>query len=149
MSWSRPEAMHITLLFLGNIRSDDLPRLENALAAAVRAHAFFEIELSGLGSFNNRVLWAGVEKGSDELTTLANSVRAAAKHFGNHEEERAFNAHITLGRFRGRGRGVEAGLKRIPPPRFKPWRVDHVELIRSELSPKGSRYTPLGTVHLS
>ena len=148
VSWSRPEAMHLTLQFLGNILSNEVPRLEAVLTAAVQAHTSFELELSTLGSFNNRVLWVGVGKGGDELTALAESVRAVAKPFGRHEEDRAFNAHVTLGRFRERGRGVEAVLRRVTPPRFRPWRVAHVELIRSELSPKGSRYTTLHVASL-
>ena len=149
VSWARPEAMHLTLQFLGNIHSKEVPRLEAGLAAAVRTHTSFQLQLSNVGSFSNRVLWVGVGDGGEELTALAGSVRAVAKPFGNHEEDRAFNAHVTLGRFRERGRGVEAVLRKIPPPCFTPWRVEHAELIRSELSPKGSRYTALASFKLS
>jgi 2'-5' RNA ligase len=148
VSWTRAEAMHLTLRFLANVKSAKLPTLTNALRADVRTHKSFELQLVTLGSFSNRVLWVGVGRGGEELTALAETVRDAAKHFGSHEEERPFNAHVTLGRFRERGRGVSAVLKNFPPTLFTPWRVDHVALIRSELSPKGSRYTMLASFSL-
>ncbi len=140
--------MHLTLQFLANVKSERLAALSNALSAAVRAHASFELQLSTLGSFGNRVLWVGVARGADELSLLAETVRRAAKDFGSHEEDRAFNAHVTLGRFRQRGRGVVSVLRDFSPASFTPWQVNEVELIRSELSPKGSRYTTLASFHL-
>ena len=149
VSWTRPEAMHLTLHFLGNVKSERLTLLAEALSAAASAHSAFELQLSKPGSFNNRVLWVGVGQGADELTSLAETVRGAGKKFGSQEEDRAFNAHVTLGRFRQRVRGVDTVLQKIPTLSFTPWRVTTIELIRSELSPKGSCYTSFGCFNLS
>lgn len=149
VSWTRMEAMHLTLHFLGNVKSDELALLADALSAAASAHSAFELQISQPGSFNNRVLWVGVGQGADELASLAEIVRRSARIFGNHEEDRAFNAHVTLGRFRHRARGVDSALQKIPTPSFTSWRVSSIELIRSELSPTGSRYTTLGRFNLS
>jgi 2'-5' RNA ligase len=149
VSWTRPEAMHLTLQFLGNVESNRLESLTEILSAAARVQAVFKVELSALGSFNNRVLWVGIGRGAAELTSLAESMRSLAKDFGDHREERSFSAHVTLGRFRQRARGVELALQKISPPHFTAWSVDHVELIRSELSPRGSRYTTLASFNLS
>jgi len=148
VSWTRPEAMHLTLHFLGNVKSDRLALLADALLAAAHGLSSFELWLSKPGSFNNRVLWVGVGQGVNELTSLAEAMRGAAKNFGSQEEDRAFNAHVTLGRFRQRARGVDSVLQRIPAPSFTPWRVSSIELIRSELSSNGSRYTMLGSFNL-
>jgi RNA 2',3'-cyclic 3'-phosphodiesterase len=143
VSWTRAEAMHLTLLFLGNIESARLPELIPALRDATRELNAFEIELSGIGSFGNRVLWVGLKRGAEQLTLLANSLRDAAKAFAAHEEKRPFNAHVTLGRFRRAARGVPRILAALPAPRFDSWHADHFDLIRSELSPKGARHTTL------
>ena len=142
-SWTRAEAMHLTLLFLGNIESARLPELTPALRDATREFNAFEVEPSGIGSFGHRVLWVGIKHGAEPLTLLANSVRNATEAFAAHEEERPFNAHVTLGRFRRPARGVAKILTALKEPRFDSWRVAHFELIRSELSPKGARYTTL------
>jgi 2'-5' RNA ligase len=149
VSWTRPEAMHLTLHFLGDVKSDRLALLADALSAATHGRSSFELRFSSPGSFNNRVLWVGVGQGAHELNSLAETVRAAAKNFGSRQEDRAFNAHVTLGRFRQRVREVDPVLRKIPTPSFTPWRVRGMELMRSELSPRGSRYTVLGSFHLS
>src|SRR5688572_15712233 len=74
VSWTRAEAMHVTLQFLGNIESARLTELETALRQATEQMPSFEIELEGLGSFGNRVLWVGVNRGAESLTGLAEAV---------------------------------------------------------------------------
>ena len=148
VSWTRPTAMHVTLQFLGNIGSARLSELKEELRQATKNAAPFRLGLAGLGCFGNRVLWIGIEIGVDSLNVLANAVRNATNTFAAHHETRAFNAHVTLGRLREPMRGASAMLRKTPPPVFQPWKVDHFELIRSELSPKGSRYTTLETFPL-
>ena len=148
VSWTRAEAMHMTLQFLGNIESARLPELQTALRQATEQIPSFEIELAGLGSFGNRVLWVGVNRGAEPLTRLAEAVRRATKGLGVQEEERPFNAHVTLGRFRQTARGVSKVLREAAAPNFGSWRVNEFELIRSELSPNGARHTMLLTFPL-
>lgn len=149
VSWTRAGGMHVTLQFLGNIESARLPELQAALRQATEQIPSFEIEIAGLGSFGNRVLWVGVNRGAEPLTRLAEAVRRATKSFGVHEEERPFNAHVTLGRFRKAERGVAKVLRDAVAPNFGFWSVNEFELIRSELSPKGGRHTMLRAFSLS
>jgi RNA 2',3'-cyclic 3'-phosphodiesterase len=148
VSWTRPEAMHLTLHFFGSIQSADLPEILDSLEEVTRKHAPFELTARGVGSFGSRVLWAGLEGECAELNKVAQAVRSAVVRFGEHEEDRKFNGHITLGRFRAPARGLGAKLHPCASHLFGTWQVDHVELIRSELSPNGSRYTTLGIGHL-
>ena len=149
LSWTRPDAMHITLQFLGNVESARLAELETALRVVSESSRPFEVELAGLGSFNNRVVWAGLVHGAEALATLANALRLATKGLAGHEEEREFNAHVTLGRCRRPARGIARALQEAGAPQFGSWRVDHFELIRSELSPNGARYTTLTSMSLA
>ena len=148
VSWTRAEAMHVTLQFLGNIQSARLTEMEAALKQATERTLSFEIELTGLGSFGNRVLWAGIS-GARPLAELAESVRRAMRDFGVYEEERAFNAHVTLGRCHRPHAGVAATLRNLAVRNFGSWRVQEIELIRSELSPHGARYTTLAIAPLA
>jgi RNA 2',3'-cyclic 3'-phosphodiesterase len=129
-SWTRPEAMHLTLRFLGNIESARVNDLTAELLVATRLKAPFSLELGAIGQFGNRVLWVGVQSGSEPLARLAEVVREACAGYGAHE------------------RGAGARLREVKAPSFATWQVNDVELIRSELSPRGSRYTTLAMVPL-
>jgi 2'-5' RNA ligase len=140
--------MHITLHFLGNVKSAALPELKSALCDAGWTVAAFDVALGQPGAFGNRVIWAGIERGTEPLSQLAERIRAATKPFAEHEETRPFNAHVTLGRLRRPVPGVSTALRKARRLTFLPWTVHDFELIRSELSPDGSRYTTLGTFGL-
>ncbi len=148
VAWTRPEAMHLTLQFLGNIESARVEALATAVGNAVGAEAPFHLHLTTPGSFHGRVIW--VELGGDtrQLSQLAEAVQQGTRGFAKYEEERAFRGHVTLGRLRQPWRGTDAVLAEMPPMKFEPWRVDHVELIRSELLPHGSRYATLAALPL-
>src|ERR1051325_9291943 len=116
VSWTRAAAMHVTLQFLGNIKSAEVPKITAALGQAAREASGFEIALGAPGTFGNRVLWVGIEKGKEPLMKLSDAVRRATHGFGSHTEIRSFSAHVTLGRFRRPVRGVAAVLRKIQTP---------------------------------
>jgi RNA 2',3'-cyclic 3'-phosphodiesterase len=148
VSWTRPDAMHITLQFLGNIQSATLPTLMSALRDRSAGFPIFEVALAEVGSFNSRVIWAGVGRGAEHVIRLADVVRGTAHGFAEHEENRAFHAHITLGRARRPDRTLNRALREISLPSLPSWKVNRFELIRSELSPHGSNYTTLAEFEL-
>ncbi|MGH9375621.1 MAG: RNA 2',3'-cyclic phosphodiesterase, partial [Terriglobia bacterium] len=98
--WVRPEAIHLTLKFLGEISEPELERLIEHLRRLGPFEAF-PVEVSGFGFFPDarrpRVLWAGVTA-SPPLLALAAKVEAAAA--GSGFEIRPFRPHLTLARFR-------------------------------------------------
>src|SRR5689334_22356687 len=73
--WVRPEGLHITLKFLGNVSDDRRTTIENALRSA-RGKTVI-LSLKQLGVFPHpsspRVLWVGIEAGP-ELEQLASAV---------------------------------------------------------------------------
>src|SRR5437867_392019 len=64
LRWTRPEGIHLTLKFLGNVDERRVPELGASLEQAVAGLRPFTLRLSGLGSFGPparpRVVWAGV-----------------------------------------------------------------------------------------
>jgi len=145
--WVRPEALHVTLRFLGDIDPARAP----ALAGRAR------LELAGLPSFalrlgsaelfptprRPRVVALGLEPAAP-LEALAAAIERAVVAEGFAPEERPFRAHLTLGRIRGRSFPSVAAS---PPPAGE-LAVEGAVLFRSELSPGGSRYTPLERIPL-
>jgi 2'-5' RNA ligase len=156
IKWVRPENVHITLKFLGNIRQEDLEGLKSALTGAIEGECAFEATVDGLGTFPRgggkpRVVWMGLEAGVEDLTRLAAIVEDACASVGFERERRPFAGHLTIGRSRRGGGRLRELAERVPQVRFNPLqlKVDEVNLVRSRLSPEGPTYTVLESFTLS
>jgi 2'-5' RNA ligase len=78
------------------------------------------------------------------LARLAAAVEAGVGGAGLPAEERAFRAHLTLGRVRGRELGALPSL----PASGVDFPVAEVVLYQSQLHREGARYTPLERIPL-
>lgn len=99
--WTRPEGIHLTLKFLGDITEQQAKLVTESLRS-LSPFESFRIEVKGFGFFPNgrrpRVLWVGVEA-PPSLAGLAAEVEAAMDGLGFAKEDRAFTPHLTLARF--------------------------------------------------
>lgn len=148
VKWVKPENIHLTLKFLGNVDEAKIEKIKNALGEISGREKPFEISLSGLGAFPNlnypRVVWVGIDKGSSEAEKIAGLIADSMEKLGFPKEERPFSAHLTLGRVKS-GRN-KAGLKeKISSLSVQPksCAVNHITLFQSTLTPAGPIYTPL------
>ena len=153
-SWTRPQSIHLTLKFLGEVEEARLPKIMDALKHAVQGTGRFMLEIAGSGAFPNprnaRVAWLGVSGEVDKLKALQIAVENEMARSGVERENRPFQPHLTLGRIkfiRSRDRWAEA-LEGIRNIRLSGFEVDAVRLMKSELRPAGARYTEIGTAHL-
>lgn len=112
LRWVRPERIHLTLKFLGEVAEPQVADLGRALARAVPGSTSpFELQVRGVGRFPSgsrpRVIWAGLETVSgvqtDALDALRERVEGAAADAGFPREARPFRPHLTLARL-GEGR---------------------------------------------
>jgi 2'-5' RNA ligase len=150
VKWVRPENIHITLKFLGNTTQDTIDGLCGALPEALRGRHRFDVLIAGAGTFPPggkapRVVWIGLQDGTDGLIEVAGMVEAVTSSLGFEKEERPFRPHLTIGRVRrGSGRLKELA-DRVAGIRFNPLKlgVDRVNLVRSRLGPQGPTYTVL------
>jgi 2'-5' RNA ligase len=151
-SWSRPENVHLTLKFFGNIDQDRIPNISAALSRAVSER--FEIIVGGTGVFPKpsqaRVLWIGVNDPSGKLTELQRRVEEECAVEGFEKENRAYRPHLSTARLRrpeGARELAEAhlrmGFASVEVP------VEELVLFRSELSSKGSIYTSIARHRMS
>jgi 2'-5' RNA ligase len=141
--WIRPENVHLTLKFLGDVREEALDSICAALGEACAGYAPFDVGLMGLGAFPSarraRILWAGTSMGSDRLRSVAADVDAALVPLGFESEKRPYTPHMTLGRVRGRPASLD-----LPSDAEGPgFRVEHVELMKSTLTQEGPIYKSL------
>jgi RNA 2',3'-cyclic 3'-phosphodiesterase len=154
--WTVFDQLHITLEFLGNIRSDGIAEMHNVLAEVARAHRPFELNAEVIGAFssvhNPRVLWVGLSGNVVVLTALQAGVRSAVTRFVAEPETRAYRPHITLGRVReipARDlRKVSAVLAAGATREFGAWTVGDFALVQSKLSPHGAMHSALATFPL-
>jgi RNA 2',3'-cyclic 3'-phosphodiesterase len=140
--WVRPEAMHLTLKFLGNIEEDLALPIGQGLDAICAGYPALELYPDALGAFPNhkkaRVIWVSLAGASHEAVTLAAEVDRLCARFGTTPETRTFRPHITLGRLKTPTM-VELECK-IPRLAFM---VEEAVFFRSELLREGPRYTVL------
>lgn len=154
----RPEGIHLTLKFLGNIDASRVPRIAAALAAVSARHAPFRLTLTAPGFFPNadraRVLWIGVGGDMRPLIDLQRDVDQTLAALGFAAETRPFNPHLTIARMRDnaaradRRRAADA-LAAYPLPPGIAVSANAVSLMQSELRPGGAVYTRIAHAALS
>ncbi|MGH9713211.1 MAG: RNA 2',3'-cyclic phosphodiesterase [Candidatus Acidiferrales bacterium] len=151
--WVRPEAMHVTLKFIGEVPAETLDPIRAALTA-VHFTQPVDMQFHGLGFFPNdrrpRVLWCGVEA-SPQLAEVAASVDRALVPLGIPAESRGFVPHLTLARFQAAA-GSRGDLEKLVRAAcelksydFGRTRETEFHLIESKLKPSGAEYRRLQT----
>jgi len=149
VSWARPEGMHLTLKFLGNVPETRIEAIGDALATVAARHAPFTAAVAGTGAFPTlaraRVVWAGVTQGAEALGALAHDIEGTLAALEFEREHRPFNAHLTLGRVKSpRGANELATLLTAHANDvFGEMPVTEIVLMRSDLHPDGAQYTAL------
>ena len=87
--WARPEGIHLTLKFLGDVEEQQLPEIERALRGACGVHAPFELSIGDLGCFPNprrpRVVWVGVQTRGEPLAHLQRGLDKSGRSRSNFE----------------------------------------------------------------
>jgi RNA 2',3'-cyclic 3'-phosphodiesterase len=148
--WGKPDQMHLTLAFLGEVPQAFVDSATQRLGPAAARFRRFEARLGGLGAFPDakraRIVWVGVGQGRDELCALQAGVVAALRTVGFRPESRPFSPHLTIGRVK-----IPADLGPALQARFESetFTVGRVVLFRSVLQPAGPIYSVLSEFPLS
>lgn len=153
--WVRPEALHLTLRFLGEVDEQRVPAIRAAMAQAASGSQPISLELARAGVFGGRrprTVWAGVDGELDHLNRLAERLDHALDEAGFEPRRGVFRPHITLGRVRrGASRndladiaGAVAQARRIEAAAA----VTGIALVESKLGPGGAKYRRIETLEL-
>ncbi len=151
--WVAVSSIHLTLKFLGEVDSEMIPRLSDLLRSAAANQAGFSLRVHGLGCFPNmhspRVIWCGVDGEIQRLQQLQSEVEQACSSLGFAPEERGFHPHLTLGRVQGK-RNLQSLLDciRIGSELECTISVDHYNVYKSTLTPRGAVYSILEAISL-
>ena len=151
--WERPEKLHLTLRFLGEVAPERVEALGAALAAAAAAAAPLTARLTAAGAFpaagRARVLWLGIEPEAP-LARLQAAVEEAVAPFAERAEGRPFHPHLTLARCDPPwdARDVERFASALGMPAPEPFRIAAIALVESRLGPGGSRYRGVAALPL-
>jgi 2'-5' RNA ligase len=147
LRWSRPESLHVTTKFLGEVPDDSVEAIMEALGSLPPVGRI-AIGVKGLGWFPNphspRVFWCGIEA-PPELAELARITEEALVRFGIERERRKFSPHLTLARVHP-GTPVfklQQAVAGLPSVEFGRFTAFEFHLYQSELAPGGSIYTEL------
>ena len=157
--WSRPEGMHLTLQFLGDVPADFVSQIGDSMREGCVGQKPVGLSLGRTGAFPGitrpRVLWLGLEGDTGRLQTLQARISERLKPLG-YRPDKPFQPHVTLGRTRDTARRDELetiswALKQQEnkPIDRTPFTAHHVSLMKSDLRPGGSIYTELAGVDLA
>lgn len=154
----RPEGVHLTLKFLGDVPKTRLDEVARAVSEAVASHRPFDISTGDFGAFPDTrrplVLWVGIEGDVGPLMRLQADVDAALGALGFPTETRPFHPHLTLARL-GRGMSARArresldALESTGPVAGMSIPVGSISLVESILGRGGARYERLATARLA
>jgi 2'-5' RNA ligase len=148
VTWTRKNNLHVTLLFLGNIETEDLFYIFEKLEAITKNTEPFEVNLNSITyspDNNPRMVWVNGEKGK-ELKVFQDSMEKELFNRGSKE----FNVHVTLGRIK------QWQFRKIPKEEIPEleqvnltFKVNSIEVMESELKRGGAMYTTLKSFPLN
>jgi 2'-5' RNA ligase len=154
LKWVKPQNLHLTLKFLGDIPEADVAAIGAALRASTGDEAPLKLTIQGMGVFPGikrpRVLWIGLGGEVDRLKEIQARIEDQLEAAGYRREKRGFKAHLTLARIKGAvapDRLLRA-IQAVGGFEPQPFEARRVILYKSDLRPTGAVYTPLEEVTL-
>lgn len=152
VTWTLPDAWHLTFAFYGEVADDRVADLTERLRRATARYPIMRLRLNGAGRFDERVLWIGCDGPLDDMRRLARSCEAAGRRAGAAApSHRRFRPHLTLARARQPTdlRPYVSALGQYTGPE---WTANEIALVRSHLGkgPGGrARYEAISTFSLA
>ena len=152
--WVRPELIHLTLVFLGEVDGATAPRIEEHARAVAERQPPIVLRARGGGIYGKprgpRVLWIGLEGDLAPLAGVQQDLTRELTPLGFAPEARAFSPHLTLARARApRGDpALSACHEALAGLDWGESRASALVVYRSEMSRDGPHYTALARLPL-
>lgn len=153
-TWVKPENIHLTIKFLGDIETNKIDSIIKVLEDAAYNLSNLKISIRGIGAFptieNPRVLWIGIKEDDTNISQLYNNLEHGLTALGFEREQRAFKPHLTLGRIKllVDKRTLKQRLERLADISLGNFEADSFYLFKSTLTPEGAVHTKLKEVEL-
>ena len=154
--WTHPDQLHLTLKFYGNVASEGIIALTQALRVSCQTIPRFSLSLDGLGCFPSTrrpaVIWLGIYGDIPMLAELHKNIDDQTKNFGSRADARDFHPHLTIGRVKAsprEARPVSDAMQNHHFGELGKWEVRELALIQSILSAQSSIYQSLAVFPLT
>ena len=150
----RPENIHLTLKFLGNIDAARTDAIAEAMMQAAKSSTAIALVPSGMGVFPHarrpRVIWIGLGGQLDLLKSLHQALDTHLANLGFPTDSRPFKGHLTLGRVKGKiaANRLRAAFDTLDKFESEGFEVNRIILFKSELRSSGAVYTQVRQVPL-
>ena len=152
MKWVKPENIHLTLKFLGEINAEQFDKTVSILKKAADNNPSFKINMASIAAFPGintpRIIWLGINQGEPQIKTLVANLEEKLVGIGIPAEERTFSVHITIARTcscrnqQSLGAGI-AGLNDKLKIEKHEFTADKLTLFKSTLTSQGPLYEAL------
>nr|WP_295001020.1 RNA 2',3'-cyclic phosphodiesterase [uncultured Methanobrevibacter sp.] len=144
--------LHLTLKFFGDIDTNGLKLLENAISKVVSEFEPFNIKIKGCGAFPNnnhiKVIWVGIE--NDEIIKdLHDRLDKEFVSLGI-DKDKKFSTHLTIGRMKSakNKNKVKSIIEEFEDVEIGEMEVTQISLKKSTLTPAGPIYEDLAIFEL-
>lgn len=149
--WVRPEQLHLTLKFLGEVRDSAITQVCDVMMRTAAEYKSFDLRIQGLGVFGRpaRVVWAGCQVPA-ELIKLQARLEDEFEKIGWDKEHRPFAGHLTVCRVKSAaaGRSLAKAVEAYTDEFLGSVSVDQLVLYESRLSGTGPEYNAVCTAPL-
>jgi 2'-5' RNA ligase len=156
LKWVDKKNLHITLKFLGWVVDEKVDGMISSVADLAKGFGSIKMNFAGLGVFPNakhpRVIWVGINEGSDKIKELAEKIDARLSSEGyRKEEEREFSPHLTIGRIKEKIDAEPLGkfMEKNATTEFGGFTAEHISVMKSTLRRSGPIYEEIKQVRLS
>ena len=154
--WVKKENLHITLLFIGSVRDEEIPKISQIVKDIAQSQKPFSLRIEKVSygppkKIPPRLIWVEVER-KPELSEIAKKLKKEMAESGilRKVEQREFSPHITLARIKS------FWWKRMEPeerPEIEreialDFEVNSIEIMESKLKKTGAEYTALESAKL-
>jgi 2'-5' RNA ligase len=149
--WTKPDNLHITLSFLGDLSDEELPEICRICSEVAQRHTRFSVKLNkityGPTGKSPRMVWVGEDE-NDYLSDLQKDLEGSLAGLSIKEvkeDSRHFTSHITLGRLKQwEFRTIESEERpQINEEINLSFEVKSIEIMNSQLKRGGPEYGAL------
>jgi len=146
VNWVKPETLHLTLLFLGDVDVNLVPALKALSLETAQAWKALPLAAKGIELFparEPRLVWVSLRSEDNAIFDLHKELVKQTRELGIEADPKPLKLHITLGRIK---RQIQPQLERSilesgVDTQMLPY--EQLSLYRSQLKPEGPVYNIL------
>jgi 2'-5' RNA ligase len=146
INWVKPENLHLTLLFVGDTQSGDIPDLQEELFGLILQKAGFNLKCLGFELFparEPRLIWVKLETEDKGIFLITKDLNRIFRDNGYEPDVKPLKLHITVGRIKSQQPAwLEQEIMQSALP-VETALYDEITFYQSVLKPDGPVYTPL------